>query len=330
MSFGNSKAFKAMNSIEAISVHDANQSRQGELPAHGKRDYIYATLDNPLAAEGTNGTYAEGINDAGKIVGYYYDSAGLSHGFLYSGGNYITLDFGTNNQTFAEGINASGQIVGWYNDGSSDHGFLYSHGVFTVLDDPAATVNTVPTDINASGQIVGYYQNGLNNGGLVNHGFVYSNGIYTTLDHPLAGSNFGNGTANGTVALGINNKGQVVGYYFDVNGDQHGFLYADGNYTTIDHPQGAGHTAATDINNSGEIVGYYGDNLHNNAQHGFVYDSGTYTTLDDPSGVDTIATGITEPGTIVGHYLTSSPHFNHGFVTSNVPGASHIAEALLV
>jgi len=32
-----------------------------------------------------------GINDSGQIVGRYQDPGGL-HGFLYSGGNYVTLD----------------------------------------------------------------------------------------------------------------------------------------------------------------------------------------------------------------------------------------------
>ena len=34
----------------------------------------YTAIDDPL---GTNGTYAQGINDAGEIVGYYYDASGI-------------------------------------------------------------------------------------------------------------------------------------------------------------------------------------------------------------------------------------------------------------
>ena len=39
----------------------------------------YTTLDDPL---GTEGTFASGINNAGQIVGDYYDSSGTLHGFL--------------------------------------------------------------------------------------------------------------------------------------------------------------------------------------------------------------------------------------------------------
>jgi probable HAF family extracellular repeat protein len=148
-------------------------------PAHSA-SYVFTTLDDPLATNRT-GTFAQAIDNNGQVVGYYYDSSGDAHGFLYSGGSYITVDYrpGTANQTFPESINAKRQIVGWYNDRSSDHGFLYSGGIFTALNDPLATVNTFARAINARGQIVGYYQNGVIGGGLVNHGFFYSGGTYT-------------------------------------------------------------------------------------------------------------------------------------------------------
>ena len=46
-------------------------------------------LDNDVAA---NVTAAQGINNAGQIVGYYQDGGHLAHGFLYSGGTYFPLD----------------------------------------------------------------------------------------------------------------------------------------------------------------------------------------------------------------------------------------------
>ena len=51
--------------------------------------YAYTTLDDPL---GPLGTSAQGINTSGQIAGYYLDSSNSSHGFLYSGGTYTTLD----------------------------------------------------------------------------------------------------------------------------------------------------------------------------------------------------------------------------------------------
>jgi probable HAF family extracellular repeat protein len=183
--------------------------------------YTYITLDDP-----SGGTFAYGINDNGEVVGYYYDSSGDAQGFLDIGGSYATLDYppGTANQTFPEGINATGQIVGWYNDGTSDHGFLYSGGSFFALNDPSATVNTFARGINATGQVVGYYQSGVTGGGLVDHGFLYSGGTYTTLDDPLGDYPVAStgGNAYGTAAMGINDSGEVVGYYYDSSGVAHG------------------------------------------------------------------------------------------------------------
>jgi probable HAF family extracellular repeat protein len=64
---------------------------------------------------------------------------------------------------------------------------------------------------------------------------------------------------NGTAATGINNLGQIVGYYLDSNNFQHGYLYSNGTYVTLDDPLGSHGTVATGINDSGQIVGFYLD-----------------------------------------------------------------------
>jgi probable HAF family extracellular repeat protein len=63
----------------------------------------------------------------------------------------------------------------------------------------------------------------------------------------------------GTGATGINNRGQIVGYYLDSNAKQHGFVYSDGTYVTVDDPLGVNGSMATGINDRGQIVGYYMD-----------------------------------------------------------------------
>ena len=58
-------------------------------------------------------TAANGINDSGEVVGIY-QSGGVYHGFLLSGGIFSTLDFPGSSSTSANGINDSGQVVGVY------------------------------------------------------------------------------------------------------------------------------------------------------------------------------------------------------------------------
>jgi probable HAF family extracellular repeat protein len=71
---------------------------------------------------------------------------------------------------------------------------------------------------------------------------------YTRIDAPGATLTF---------PFGINNRGQVVGFYLDVNQVRHGFLFANGVFTTIDHPLASSDTQAHDLNDRGLVVGLY-------------------------------------------------------------------------
>jgi probable HAF family extracellular repeat protein len=60
-----------------------------------------------------------------------------------------------------------------------------------------------------------------------------------------------------TQCLGINTKGEIVGFYNDAAGAIHGFHYQSGTWTSIDDPNGVGATLVNGINDSGTIVGFY-------------------------------------------------------------------------
>ena len=176
------------------------------------------------------GTVAFGTNDLGQIVGYYI-TGGRWKGFLYSGGTngtYTTLpddpSAGGGPGVAPLAINDSGQIVGYYNDSNGSHGFLYSNGIYTTLAVPGGT-NILADGINDAGQVVGWY---FDSSG-IEHGFLYSggtNGTYTTLDDPSTTPGtimVGPHLIAGTAAAGINDLGQIVGYYHDLSGIR-GFL----------------------------------------------------------------------------------------------------------
>ena len=98
---------------------------------------------------------------------------------------------------------------------------------------------------------------------------------------------------------GLNNSGEVVGYYLDSFGVEHGYLRdAAGNFTTIDGP-GSTNTDAAGINASGQIVGTFADSF---GTHGFLLGGGVFTELDVPGSNETIATGISNAGLISGVY----------------------------
>jgi probable HAF family extracellular repeat protein len=64
--------------------------------------------------------------------------------------------------------------------------------------------------------------------------------------------------AQQTSARGVNARGDIVGFYVDTAGRQHGFLRQDGQYTTLDFPvSGLRAAIANGINDQGEVVGQY-------------------------------------------------------------------------
>jgi probable HAF family extracellular repeat protein len=93
----------------------------------------------------------------------------------------------------------------------------------------------------------------------------------------------------------------VVGFYREDNsGKQHGFLYENGKYTTID-PPGAFNTYVTGINNKSQIVGNYTE-ASGGFPHGFIFSHGTYTILNFPGAVVTNPYSINDLGEVVGFY----------------------------
>ena len=114
---------------------------------------------------GVGNNQAVGINNAGWVVGFYADSTGVLHGYLFNGSTASTLDFLGGMGTQAFGINNKGEIVGDYIDSMGVmHGFTYIGGVFQTVDDPAGVAgSTVINGVNDLGQLVGFYADNSDN-----------------------------------------------------------------------------------------------------------------------------------------------------------------------
>ncbi len=197
-----------------------------------------------------------------------------------------------------------------------------------------ATINmpgvegTVAYGINDFGNIVGAFdgQYGFLNVGakfkpIGIPGALYSSmgGSFTTIDPP---------GSSGSIAYGINNNGDIVGFYGLPTLPGHafegrGFLDVGGNFTTIDF-QGAPETRAQGINDFGNIVGYGRFGTRND---GFLYVGGNFTTINFPGAQFTEAFDINNSGNIVGGYSNAGEF--HGFLyvggnftTIDPPGSS--------
>jgi probable HAF family extracellular repeat protein len=196
----------------------------------------------------------------------------------------------------------------------SQQGFICnpdkSYSVFSI---PGAS-ETQAFGINNAGQVSGRYIDNRSS----THGFLYasaSGGGVTVLNV----NNSLNSTTTLTYANGLNNSGDVVGFYKATvtlkDGStavaEHGFVYSDGNYQSLDYlpavydvTTGSSTTLPTAINDKGQIVGWYLDS--GRQQHGFLYDPNSgWTAIDYPGVIGTQALGINNNGQIVGHITCS-------------------------
>ncbi len=102
-------------------------------------------------------------------------------------------------------------------------------------------------------------------------------------------------------AYGINNNGQVVGYWTGTNG-AHAFLYSAGAVTDLGGLGGVNQYALS-INSSGQIVGF---GAATNGMRAFLYKNGSLTNLGTLGGLNSYAYGINDSGQIVGYIDTTN------------------------
>jgi hypothetical protein len=218
---------------------------------HGQSSNSGFTLILPASYTSENfpaslGTLVTGINNLGNTSGTYVDGGGTTHGFLDTGGTFVTVDNPIASYNELLGLNNSGQYAGYYMSSGHTTGYTYNSSAmtYTALPSlfPVGTTDTVATGINDLGEVSGYYTNAS-----VTSGFLQNGATLSILVFP--GATF-------TEALGLNGAGDVVGTYTDTLGNVHGFLYDGSNYYTIDVP-GAHKTFVQGVNASGVIVGYY-------------------------------------------------------------------------
>ena len=182
---------------------------------------------------------AFGINDQGTIVGQYVTSTATPGFIRLNGKSTITINAPSGpNVVNAQSINNNSEVVGFYlsNTDGQVHGFkanakgvkggtitgtaIADPTIPTVAGEPGATfVFSQVLGVNDHGIAVGYYGDSTTS----QHGFIYNThtGQYTFLDDPSEA--FSNGVEV-TQITGINNAGELTGFYSDANGVFHGFV----------------------------------------------------------------------------------------------------------
>ena len=244
----------------------SNDARHGFVR---HQDGSFATFDPP----GSLSTVAQSINEKGDVTGNYVaDDA--AHGFvLRADGTFLLFDPPGSYNTAPQVINGSGDITGSFEDVIGVlRGFIrHADGSFDTFSVPNASQEkgqgTYPMSMNEKGEIVGYYNAGPYR---ATHAFLRrKNGTIVTLEPPGSITDSaahqdeeGYVVRPVTAPTGINDDGEIVGYYGDSTGVLHGFVRTnDGSFRNFDAPGASKHsdlgTSPMGINNAGQVTGYY-------------------------------------------------------------------------
>ncbi len=284
---------------------------------------VWTTLDYPGALE----TGLTGI-DGTRIVGWYRDGSlgyggwGLTRGFVYDGGTWVSLPIPHPSTTDVwpndiDGGNVAGSHRwGWWHEAGS--AFIYDGAIWYDNGFGASGAWSIPAGygVFASG---GPSEFGLGitgvsaiDGGRIAVGtnwalwgsegpaYLYDGAQWTKLEWP--------GDPGSVVRVWGIDGNRMVGSY-----EWQGFISDGTTWTTLSFP-GAIQTTATGLDDS-LIVGSYDS-------HGYLYDGMTWTTLDMPGATNTFVDDI-DGRWIVGTY-TDATGAQHGFLyemTVPAPGA---------
>ena len=163
-----------------------------------------------------------GVNDHDVAVGFWTDAQGNNHGYEYNIKSHrfstVTYKADPGASLTATAINKRGDVAGFYvNTSGTTVGFIKIRGAFINLPVPGAS-STMPLGVNDHDEVVGTYTVGTGSSAVM-HGFTWKPGHgFTTVDDP-----HGIGT---TTINGVNNAGDLVGFYVDAAGNTDGFLAA--------------------------------------------------------------------------------------------------------
>jgi uncharacterized membrane protein len=212
---GPTAAFGTNNRGDVVGRWDLGGNPDGHGALHGYllRRGRFTTIDPP----GSELTSTRGIDDAGRIVGFYVNgNDGGVHGFLLDGRGYRNLDVPGADVTVAMGVSVTRIVGGSIDPNGISHGFVLKKSGYQSIDAPGAE-HTRAFGVNVQGDIVG----GWNTSGCEDcftRAFLLTRRGFKELGFP---------GALATVANGINASGQIVGAYAAEDGSVHGFLRGD-------------------------------------------------------------------------------------------------------
>ena len=246
----------------------------------------------------TNPTFTQalGINNAGTVVGYgnpiIYDGFQLTLPAIAAnftrqnvpGADGGTQVIGISGAGFTVGFSVASGVTSGFKDYGNGNSTTYYVDTFTQL-----------LGINSNGFIAVGYSSTDSAGATSQIAFSVDDGGTNTNVNALLPYNYN------SQATGVNDAGEVVGFYqSDDMGHFSAFTDIGGVITSF-LAFGSQYTQALGVNNYGDIVGSYVDG--DLITHGFLDRAGIFSVLDVPGSSSTVINGINDLGQVVGYYI---------------------------
>ncbi|MFZ0814714.1 MAG: glycoside hydrolase domain-containing protein [Candidatus Sulfotelmatobacter sp.] len=213
-----SQAFGINNLGQIVGTwEDTNYCDHGYLLSGG----TYTSIDNPNTTCANGGTALYGINDAGQMVGSYSNPGGQSFVY-YASKFYPNNPYTSSCCNLVNGINGDATVAGFYSNNGVETGFTEPGVPSTWTGSPssffdAEGVWTFGESINNNGDVGGYYEVSY----LDDYALLYTNGVQLISFQYMPNSN----TSYDTYGYGVNDFGQIVGYYsLPSGGGTHGYV----------------------------------------------------------------------------------------------------------
>lgn len=252
--------------------------------------------DGPAFTITSLGTYSgvvpavSGINASGAVSATASTPGGDRAVRYTDAGGWSLIPGLESTTSYGLGINDHGDVVGYaVLSDNSIRAFRYTEGGGTEFIAPLnGGTYTQGWAISNTGEITGYGDSGYRV-----LAFRQSPGLLAQAIDPLGGTF--------SAGCGINDKGQVSGFAFTVDGDQHGFR-VDVDGTTAEIPGLNGPSSANSacaIDSNGSVTGMA--ETAGGAQHAFLFTGGNPMDLDSFGSSGSVGSAISN-GVVVGTY----------------------------
>jgi hypothetical protein len=282
---------------------------------------VFASFSDPKTPHMTGSVnQLLGINDKGVAVGFYNDAAGNSHAYQVNQatGVFTAINIPGDVSAVATGINDNGDIVGFGTDASKvTTSWLLHAGHLTTCQFPGGS-DTQAFGVNDHDEIAGSYLDG----GGVMHGFTLTSPLGPASHWQPIDDASSTAMPGTTLVNGINDAGDLVGFYTDTSGNTDGMLavpaMTSANVTMMPMPEGKvtlGRDGSGQLTAEMSVFGLTPGSAHSVVLQGSGGVLATFSTLT--------ANGVGQASATLTSTYTGSIPSGSRVVLRNGPGTAH-------